>query len=333
MMLVGEKAAIDRENFIRLIRKWGGVNTDGLLEEKCLAFMIPDVEGFIGYRVENDHAVVFGNPVCSPEDQPNLAHAFQKHCESENLGVVYTIISPEFAKWCLDHLSATIIEFGENFILDPSHNPTKEKGSNAVLVRKKVKHALRDGVTVHEYKGNEPHIEEQISALAATWVDKRKGPQIYLAHVHIFEDRLGKRWFYAMRDGQVVGFLVLNELEHKKGWLLNNVMLSQKAPGGVSELLVISTLEILEKENCRYVIAGPVTAKTLGKMEGINPALAQLIRLVFKGAKMLFHLEGYGTYWQKFNPKMEGSFLAFPNRGVSYSSIKSLVRAFNSHVG
>lgn len=327
--VLSETVKTARETIVKLIRKWGDVNTDGLLEPTVKTFFSAGIEGFIGYRIEGAHAVVFGDPVCSAANKPTLALAFQKHCESKNLKVVYTIVSKDFANWTFKALDASTVEFGETFILDPFHNPVNNKGSHAVLVRKKVKHATKTGVTVEEYTGNDPVIEQEINSIASQWVQRRRGPQIYLAHITLFNDREGKRWFYAKHEGKIVGLIVLNELKAKDGWLLNNQMLIQSAPNGTSELLIISALETLEKEDCHYVEAGPVTRKELGEIQGMNKAIEQLTRLVFKGAKHVFHLDGYEAFWTKFDPKLEGCYLSFPKRNIGYSSVRALMAAFN----
>ena len=327
--VLSENVNTAREEIVKLIRKWGDVNTDGLLEPTVQIFSIEGIEGFIGYRIENSHAVVFGDPVCSAADKPNLALAFQKHCESKNLKVVYTIVSKDFADWSFKALNACTVEFGETFILDPFHNPVNNKGPHAVLVRKKVKHALKDGVTIQEYTGGDPAIEAEINTIATNWVQRRRGPQIYLAHITLFNDRTGKRWFYATHKEKIVGLIVLNELKAKGGWLLNNQMLIPIAPNGTSELLIITALEALEKEDCHYVEAGPVTRKELGEIQGMNKAVEHLTRLVFKGAKHVFHLDGYEAFWTKFDPKLEGCYLSFPKKNIGYSSVRALMAAFN----
>lgn len=327
--VLSEKVDTDREVIVNLIRKWGGVNTDGLLEPAVQNFFVDGVEGFIGYRLEGSHAVVFGDPVCSSSDKPVLALAFQKYCESKNLGVVYTIISKEFADWTFKELNASTVEFGETFTLDPFHNPVNNKGPHAVLVRKKVKHAIKDGVTILELTGEDSAIENEINGIASNWVSRRRGPQIYLGKVTLFNDRKGKRWFYAKKEGKIVGFLVLNELSAKGGWLLNNQMLISGAPSGTSELLIITALETLEKEDCHYVEAGPVTRKDLGEINGLNIAIEHLTRIIFKGAKLVFHLDGYEAFWTKFDPKLEGCYLSFPKKNIGYSSVRALMAAFN----
>lgn len=318
-----------RENLVALVRKWGDVNTDGLLEETCQSFSVPSIEGFIGYRKENSHAVVFGDPVCSPENKPLLAKAFHEQCSLKNLGVVYTIASEEFAHWAFQNLEATTIEFGENFILDPCKNPINSQGSHAVLLRKKVKQALNGGAVVCEYREHDAEIEQKITDLATAWVKKRKGFQIYLAHVTLFNDRKGKRWFYAEQNGELIGLVVLNEIQARNGWLLNNVMLAANAPRGLSEFLIISVMQTLENENCHYLLVGPVPAKQLGKIKGINKVVELMARGVFQCAKFVFHLDGYEAYWTKFDPEIKGSYLVFPKKDLGYFSVKALLSAYN----
>jgi lysylphosphatidylglycerol synthetase-like protein (DUF2156 family) len=327
--LLQEGKVYNRQSVVELVRKWGNVNADGILSVSCTIFSVSTIEGLIGYRVESAHAVVFGDPVCAPENKSALALAFQEYCEGQKLGVVYTMVSEEFTHWGVKYLSGALIEFGEKFILDPFNNPMDKTGSKAVLVRKKVKQALREGVTVQEYSGCDSILEHQIELSANLWQQSRKGAQVYLSQIHLFKDRYGKRWFYAKRGEHVMGLLVLNELQSHNGWLLNNLMNIKDAPHGTSELLVISALQALQKENCRFVLVGPVPAKQLGKITGLNTIYAAFTRWLYKGAKKIFHLSGHGTFWEKFQPTMQSSYLLFPKKNLCFSSLKGLLRAFN----
>lgn len=319
----------NRETIINLVRQWGGANSDGILDPGTKIFFSPEIEGLVGYKIESHTAVIYGDPICAPQDKPRLAQAFQEFCKSRKLGVIYTIVTKEFAKWATHHLPAVSIEFGETFVLDPHQNPMDKKGPKAVLVRKKVKHALAEGAVVKEYEGSDPKIELEIEEVAKCWLKGRHGPQVYLAQVTLFNDRTGKRWFYARQGEEIVAFLVLNELRSRKGWLLNNVMHTENAPHGVSELLLIATLQFLEKENCHYVLMGPVPAKNLGEIVGLNRFAAHILRWVYKGAHKIFHLSGHHAFWDKFMPEIEPSYLLFPRKRVSLSGIKALLRAYN----
>lgn len=320
----------DRSQLVKLIRKYGDVNTDGLLEKRCQVFTTPDIEGFIGYKLESGNAVVFGDPVAAENDKLLLAKAFDEECRKKNLGIVYTIASKEFVTLASQEFSGISIEFGTKIILDPHELPTNKTGSKAQQLRKKVKHALNDGAKFHEYLGDNPNIEKEIMALADAWVKKRKGMQIYFSDVTLFKDRPGKRWFYATKDNKIVGVLLLNALEAQNGWLLNNIMLAEDAPNGLSELLIISTLEILDKEGCRFVLAGPIPAKELKTIEGLGSVGTLLIQLVFKCAHLIFGLGGHEAYWDKYQPQYKSCNLLFPHKNLGVSSIRALMGAFHA---
>jgi lysylphosphatidylglycerol synthetase-like protein (DUF2156 family) len=324
-----ESSLDQRTQFLKLVRKWGDVNSDGLLEDDCLKFQIPEIEGFIGYKIKASNAVVFGDPVCSPKNAPLLALAFQEYCASKNLGVVYTIVSQEFSDWAVEKLSAVAVEFGEKYVLNPQKNPVNNKGSKAVLLRKKVKHATNEGIIVEEYVEQDSQIEKKIEAVAESWLNKRHGPQIYLSKITLFKDPYGKRWFYAKKGDQIFGLLLLNQLGSKEGWLLNNIMMTSDAPNGVSELLVITALKTLEKENCEYVLIGPVPGKQISRISGTGTIIAGIIRWAYKCVKTIFPLEGHTRFWEKFQPQSEGSFVIFPKKNVRISSVRALLKAYN----
>ncbi len=327
----------EREKLIKFVRRWADVNTDGLLEESSQMFSVPGIEGYIGYRIESSNAVVYGDPVCSFENKPILAKAFQEYCNSQKLGVLYTIVSEDFAEWASNNLEAVTIEFGKKLVLDPHSLPIHNKDPKLALVRKKVRHALKEGITVQEYIGesnkDSRDIEQQIENVSTKWLQNRRGPQIYLSHLSLFKNRLGKRWFYAKQGESIVGLLILNRLESKNGWLLNNVMTLKDVSSGLSELLIISALETVEKEGCQYVLVGPIPDLQLGKITGISRFWAKMTRGVFQCAKYFFHLDGHYTYWDKFDPHFESSYLIFPKKNLGYSSIKALMQAYNVTIG
>lgn len=319
----------DRLTIVKKIRKWGETNTDGLLDPNCQFFSDPSIDGVVGYRIELNTAVVLGDPVCSPENKGALACSFHNFCKEKKLGVVYTIVSDSFAHWGCENLSGALIEFGQKFVLNPQSSPLELTGSKAVLLRKKVKHAVKENTSVHEYLDHNPELRQAIEVVAETWLNGRTGPQIYLSHVHLFEDGYGKRWFYALQRERVVGFLVLNQLQANNGWLLNHIMLTKDAPHGTSELLITSTLDILKNENCQFVLIGPVAGKKLGKILGLNPLTSMVVRAIYKGARFLFRLSGSEIYWEKFQPGIQSSYLMFPNGNINLKSISALFRAFN----
>ncbi len=330
--LENKKQFLDRSAVVNLVRKWGDTNADGILSPECQIFSDPHLEGLIGYRLEAGNAVVFGDPVCAEADKPKLAQAFQQYCRIRKIGVVYLIVSEEFANWAVQNLDSVLLEFAEKFVLNPLSNPVDHAGSKAGIVRNRVKRALREGALVQEYSGDNLTIEKAIQEVATTWQKERQGPQVYLADFTLFNDQLGKRWFYAKQGEKIVGIIMLNELQIHNGWHLNNVMITKDAPHGISELLVISTLQALAKEKCQSITIGPIPAEQLGKISGLSGFSETITRWIYQLAKRVFRLGGRDVFWKKFQPEIYPSYLLFTEKNLSYASIKSLLKALNAHV-
>ncbi|HEV3269688.1 MAG TPA: phosphatidylglycerol lysyltransferase domain-containing protein [Candidatus Rhabdochlamydia sp.] len=315
----------DRLRLIELVRKWAEVNTDGILEKTTQIFSVPHIDGIIGYRIELKNAVVYGDPVCAPIDKIALAKEFENYCQNQNMKVIYIIVSEEFAHVAVEHLSFSLIEFGKKFLLDPF----KYVDAKTRLLRKKVRQSSRNGIEIFEYAGNDPQIEQSMEQLATAWVAARRGIQVYLATPTLFADRIGKRWFFAKQGREIIGLALLNELQSHQGWLLNNVMVTKEAPSGVSEHLLVSVLETLEKEQCRSVLIGPVPAKELGKVIGLGQIIVLLASWAFKALKKVCRLDGHEIFWEKFQPELKSSYLLFPKNRFRPSSIIALLRALN----
>ncbi|MCX7085217.1 MAG: phosphatidylglycerol lysyltransferase domain-containing protein [Methylococcales bacterium] len=321
---------LNRQELLTLVRKWGGVSTGGILDSNCKFFTDPDIPGLIGYRLVANNAVILGDPVCASENKTALSLAFQDHCARHNIKVVYIIASEQFSLWTAQNLDAVLIEFGSTLKINPCNNPIKQSGSQFKPLRKKVHNCQHKGVIVKEYFGNDITIEQAIINLINSWQNARKGPQIHLCQPTPFNDKEGKRWFYAELNGQIIGSLILNQLIQDNSWLLNNVMIAQNSPNGLSELLIVSTLETLEAEHCTSVTIGPIPKSTLGKISGINSLLTWVTKGIYSASKHFFNLGGHETFWEKFQPTQEGSYLIFPNRNLNYSSIKAIIKSLNN---
>lgn len=315
-----------RSLIVSKIRKWGGLNTDAILDSNCQLFSIPSIEGFIGYRIESNCAVVFGDPVCPLANQVQLAEAFRYYCEEQGLNVIYTIVSEQFTRVSANEHKRVLIQFGNKLVLDPSDDPLKRTGPKAVLVRKKVKHALNKGIVFSEYLTGDPVLERSIEEVGSSWLKSRHGPQVYIAHFNFFNDREGKRLFYAKQGERVVGFLLLNEIQASSGWLLNNLIIDADAPPGTSELLITSTLKVLEMEKSKSVIVGPVTTVQI-EIGGLGVFPSWIARRVFSAAKRVFRLDSQRVFWDKFQPLNEPSYLIFDK--INLRTVKALMRAMN----
>lgn len=323
--LLSEVSDDHRLLLVEQVRRWGDMNTNAVLDSKCKLFSVPYIDGLIAYKVEADSAVVFGDPLCAEEDEIALTEAFRTYCANHHLNLVYTIISQRFAQKASKKFGNVLIQFGYRLIFDPKENPFDKTGAHAGLVRRKVRRAIGEGVSIQEYTDGRLETENAMEKLGKEWLSTKKGPHI--ADLHLFADREGKRWFYATHNGNVVGILVLHRIEASGGWLMNNLIVGKNAPRGTSEYLVIHVLDALKHEECKRVVVGPVTSQQIEKISGLNPVTAFFVRAFFKTSKLFFRLDNQYAFWEKFGPVTEPSYLMFGKIGLS--SVVGLMRAMN----
>jgi len=323
------ETSLPRRLIVECIRRWGGGASDALLDPACSLFSCPDIDGVIGYRRGNGHAIVYGDPVCKWADVPLLVEAFHSSCREQNIKIIYIMASEPFARWTAERLSSVLVAFGEELIFDPHDDPKKREGTHGSLVRRKVRRASGEGVAIQEYHPYESSLQQALEQVACSWLQGRSGPQIHISSVNLFADSEGKRWFYAHKGNDIVGMLVLNRLESRQGWLLNHLMAAKNAPNGTTELLVTGTLEVLAHEDCHYVTAGVVPCRQLGEISGLGALSIRLVRGMFAIANKVFPLEGPRIFWSKFHPSAHPSYLVFHQTTIGWRQIRALTQALH----
>ena len=318
---------------IEYLQKWGNASSIALLDPACAHFSVSHIEGVIGYRFEVGCAIVFGDPVCAPEHQATLTLAFHEFCQKKAKTIIYVTVSEQFTNWTLqNNICTCAAEIGHEIIINPLSDPKAATDSNGKLLRKKYNAAQRQGISVHEYTGAQDSVlEKKLNEVKKTWLEKRRGLQIYLSTINLFAHRTNKRYFYAQQNDAIIGVLMMNRLDGALGWVMNVLMRIPEAPLATSEFLILSVLDILRAEQCPYFSVGPVPALELGKIEGIRPISQKIIRISHKIASKLFNIGGNRQlYWKKFSPKMASSFFIFSRPKIGIREVLGIMRAFNA---
>ena len=308
-----------------LVSQYGGSASVALLDPNCKLFKVPGFKGVIGYREAPGCAVVFGDPVCPPHEMEELSRTFHEYHQGSS--IVYVTASEQFTNWALNSLCKSKIESEEELVINPQIDPTV--GPDAHQLRKKLNRAKDAKVEILEYKGGDFELEEAIKQVGIDWLDGRKGPQIFMAKIDLFSDRAGKRWFYALQEGKVVGMILLQELKAKNGWLIHMVMVQPSAPQGTSESLVVSALKALKGEGCTYATFGATPKEEVGEVTGLSKISTLVARKGFHFSKKFFELDKRRDYWKKYKPQSERCFLLFSRGKIGLKEVMGILRAFN----
>ncbi len=329
--LDADMAGRSRASLCRLVRRYGGSVSTALLDPSCDLFRAQAIEGAIGFRSRFGCAVSIGDPVCAEDDKPRLARAFSEHCRARRLHTAYAVAGPSFAHWAADHGYGALC-FGEELSFDPRRDPAA--GAPGRELRKKLFRAGREGIEVIEYRplrGRDPGAEREMEAVARSWLDARSGPQVYVVPVRLFAHLEGRRLFYALHRGRVVGVLSTVRLEARGGYLFDHHLVLPDAPIGTSESLIAEALRTFGGEGCGWATFGPAPANELGEILGLSQRQARLARSVFRKLGQTFHFESRNRYRRKFQvASSQSSYLLVSPPRFGPREIGGLVNAFNA---
>lgn len=284
------------------VKRLGNPESTALLHSPCCVFQIPQVDGMIGYQQVGKCAVVIGDPICLPEDIPELTKAFHTHCQNCHLKIVYFLVHEDFAHWAINNGCRTLIQVGEELSIDPTHFKNRQK------LRWKIKQSIQQGVTVKEYKNFDPAIENEINNTLLTWVKERAGPQIHLGK-NFLNRGSTNRIFYAEQHDKMKGLLVLSPVDRFQGWVVSSYLATSDAPVGTTEHLMVSAFDVLSNEECHFLCLGAVSGSQLGEVVGVGSLGKSMADLIFKFARWFFKLDAKARYLKKYHPHLCPTFL------------------------
>jgi lysylphosphatidylglycerol synthetase-like protein (DUF2156 family) len=313
-----------------LMQRFGGPVSHVLGDPGCSRFTVPGIEGVIPYRSSPRCRVAIGDPVCAEERGDALAERFRLACERARCSTVYAAASERFAARCVAR-GYGAIEFGLEQIFDPRRDPTAGRAGREV--RKKVHRAVRDGVAVHEMAELESAaIVEEMRAVACEWLTARHGLQMYITPLGDLEHRRGRRAFYALAAGRMVGVLTLVRMDARHGWVFEHLLPRPGAPVGTSELLITHALGVLGDEGITHATFGPAARAHLGRIYSLPSPSIVIGRWVFDTAARLFRLESQLRFREKFQvARREASYLLFFPPRLGLFQVVGLLRAFSAH--
>ncbi len=328
-----EMTVEERTRTVELVRRFGGIATDAVLDPVTYVFRKEGIEGFVGYRITKKALVVFGDPICALKDQVSLAEAFYEFAAKYKKEVIYVMASHLFAHGAVKKIGGSLVELAREMIFDPACDPKQESGTLGSLVRRKVKKAEAAGVKIKEYTERTVELDRAIEEVGTLWLQGRKGPQVHISNIYLFENCLGKRWFYAEEGDTIVGIVLLNELKEHKGYLINHLMVTPEAPNGTSEYLITAVLEVLAKEGCRFATVGAVPNAELGEIVGLNRFCRWCAHNGLRLIRKIAPIEGLYTFWKKFHPQSQPGYIVFSRNKIGLIEVVSLKNAFAARAG
>jgi lysylphosphatidylglycerol synthetase-like protein (DUF2156 family) len=317
---------MERHHIAEQISRQGNHASIALFDHRTHLFRGEKGRGLLGYHVHRGCAAVYGDPVCPKDHQMEFTKEFTDYADSAKLATCFVTASDEFSsRLCTEHSLYKRLKVGKELIVDTSQNPAK--GSSGRGLKNRLNLARRSGVTLHEYTEDDPALKQEMNGVKNQWLNNRKGPQIFLSSIDLFDTSIGKQLLYAKSNGRVVGVLQLQQLEQSCCYLVQILMTLPKAPKGTSEALMMSAIKKLRSEGIQHLSLGAAVNPSLEDIHDFGRLFRWTAHKIFSLANKLFRLSHKEFFWTKFRPKQKDLYLISNN--FSLSMLLALKNALN----
>ena len=259
----------DRLRVLELLRAFGWNATSFQVLEPGLRYWFAE-QGCVAYVDTGRAWVAAGAPLAADEQMAPVAEAFVQAARRTGRRAVFFATEQRFVEHC-DYAALLI---GEQPVWDPqswtaglARNPS---------VREQLRRARAKGVQVERVSAEEVAVgsplRPALEALIREWqLAKPMPPMGFLVRVDPFGFSAERRLFVARRAAQpgereeVVGLAAVVPVYARRGWFVEDLIRSRRAPNGTVELLVDAAMRDAAALGSTYVtlglspLAGPVS--------------------------------------------------------------------------
>lgn len=283
--------------------------------------------GCVAYVDTGGAWVAAGAPLVAEQDLEGAACAFAARAEAAGRRAVFCGVERRFL---LRAPSFAASYAGAQAVWDPRAWDGTLAGSRSL--RAQLRRARGKGVTVRDAALDAGSPDRgALDALRARRVARRPLPPLgFLLTVDPGRLSQERRAFVAERDGERVGFALAAPVPGRGpggGWLVEDLVLHERAPNGTSDALVDAAFRAFADEGARYATLGIAPlAPTPGRPELVPPGV---VTLAARALARFYDVEGQRRFRARLAPsRWDPVWLATTPRVPAWRAALDVASAF-----
>ena len=243
--------------------------------------------------------VVVGEPVCQLEAVAHVAAAFEAEAAAGGAAVCWVGADGAFVDALGRGGRHGSLVLGAQPVWDPAGWDALYAATSSL--RAQVNRARNKGVTAEPWVGGTAPLRRVLDE----WLGRRGLPALRFMTDPFVLDGLGaRRVTAAVREGEVVGYLVVAPVPARDGRFVEWVIQGDRAPNGTAALLLDRAFRDAAAERAAFVTLGVVPLSTHAPAS--RPAPSPLIRAglawMRAHARRFYNVEGLERFKAKFRP-------------------------------
>jgi hypothetical protein len=321
-----------------LVDQYGKVSHMGILDKSYSFFVTTKRDAALYFKVRDKIAVVGGDPLCDPNRYDHLLAEFAEYRKMFDWGIAFLGATSTFAAYAQRKRWVTM-QFGVERVLNPLTNTllleTSGSGKRTISQSKQL---LRKDITLGVYspKHSFDHVlQDQLINIYESWCSNRNDKPMLQAYMTVYDPfampELMTYIYTKDASGEPCGFAALRKIVD--GYHIDPCIAAPGAPRGISELLTISTMSLLQKAGVSYLSLGFEPSTELGEITGLAKPVQAMARLVHRRTYCDLPIGGKRDFHNKFRPDEEQEanlYIVFPGRSMpSVNHMKAMMHIVN----
>ncbi len=283
-------------------------------------FDVRDV-GYVSYRRIFGLIVALSDPICHHSN----VHALVAQFTARFPKAIWIQISPELAAHIAQTHGHYCSQLGsENKVM---LNTWTMAGKERQSLRKTVNQAKTQGITISEepYLGQQSTQHHELEQASQDWLKTRvvKKEVKFLVRPMEMEYRENCRYFYARKDGHVVGYICFDPIYRDDKVIAYAPNVSRAWAGfkrGLWYSMMIHAMNLMKEEGVEYIDLGLFPAKVSQDIESFeSPLVHKLMNFIYNKCGWLYSCKGLDFAKSRFDGKFTKTFIAHRSRLPLYS--------------
>lgn len=294
-------------------------------------WIAPEIPAVVGYTKQGRMLLVAGGPVCAPDTLAAVIESFEAHGRQRGCGVCYVCGDQALRQSLAGSRAHSAIAIGAQ----PVWNPVRwAQGVDATpSLRAQLRRARNKGVMVEAMAPRAGCDDPGLRRVLEEWLALRALPPLrFLTDPWVLDGVLRDRRLLVARVAlDPVGFLVASPVTARRGYLVEQVVRSPRAPNGTAELLIDTAMREFAGEGRRFATLGLVALASGARSEiARNPWWLRLMMLMARThANRFYNFRGLERFRMKMAPEAWEPIYAISNeRRFSLRSLYAIAEAF-----
>jgi phosphatidylglycerol lysyltransferase len=292
----------------------------------------PEIPAVVGYKRDHRVLLAAGAPVCPRSALAEAIDKFEQFARQRGCHVCYVCAEAELREVLGRSPAHSAVTIGAQPIWRPARWAGIVRSHSSL--RAQLHRAVNKGVTIQAMAPEAGREHPALRRVLEEWLAMRALPPLHFLTEPrtlrgVVRDRI---LLVAWHGGDPVGFLVASPIAARRGYLIEQVVRSRRAPNGTSELLIDAAMGRFALHHSQFVTLGLValTSKADGWMAQ-NPWWLRVMMLAARThANRFYNFRGIEHFRMKMAPEAWEPIYAISNeRRFSISTLYALGQAFS----